>query len=230
MAFLNGTFTKHLNARHDGWDGPVFRGRFSSKPVECEDYLRELLVYIHLNPVAARLVKRPDDECWTSHRAYMGLASRPPWLQVDEVLDLFGGRQVLEQKLLDTVRGAEPWPADRALDLAAFWAGKKPIAPRQAPPPEVAPASVEQILDRVSACTGVAVDALGSRVRGRHGSPARRFAIWALAGETDLTQERIGALFGMSAAHVSQTLASARRAEPGPQIKAWMAVWGEEGK
>lgn len=226
MAFLNGMFTKHMNARHDGWDGPVFRGRFSSKLVEHEPYLVELLAYIHLNPVSARLVKRPDDECWTSHRAYMGLMSCPPWLQVDALLALYGGRAVLDQRLQQIMLGAEAWPADRALDLAAFWAGKEPASPSESPwQAEDGQAGAEQVLARVSALTGVEAEALAEGVRGRRGNPARRFAIWALARGTTLTHKQIGALLGMTPAHVSQTLTGTRTSEPGPALAGWMAAW-----
>jgi len=59
--------------------------------VEDEEYLRYLLAYIHLNPIEARLVIRLDSECWTSHRAYLGKESVPPWLSVETFLHLFSG-------------------------------------------------------------------------------------------------------------------------------------------
>ena len=225
MAFLNGMFTKRLNARHGGWDGPVFRGRFQSKLVVDERYLVELLVYIHLNPVAARLVKRPDDECWTSHRAYMGLDKRPDWLQVGELLDLVGGRELLDERLLRIRRGADAWPAQRELDLASFWASLEPSGNDPAPLPAFVSPPAEEVLARVSDLTGVTRDALAKPIRGRKGNPARRFAIWALTQRTTLSHVRIGELFGMSGAHVAQVLFTVRKAEPGPEIEAWKRAW-----
>ena len=52
MRHLNGVYTQRLNRLHD-WDGPVFRGRFKSQLVTEEAYRRELVAYIHLNPVRA---------------------------------------------------------------------------------------------------------------------------------------------------------------------------------
>ena len=226
MAFLNGMFTKHLNARHQGWDGPVFRGRFGSKLVEREDYLLDLLAYIHLNPVAARLVKRPDNECWTSHRAYMGLVERPKWLQADELLGLYGGREVLDQRLLRIRTGAEDWPANRELDAATFWAEREPATPPRAAEAAPEDLTIEEVLAKVCAHCGVERTALDEKTRGRRGNPPRRFAIWALARETTLTHARIGAVFGMATAHVSQVLARTRQADPGPEIGAWITAWG----
>jgi hypothetical protein len=135
---------------------------------------------------------------------------------------------LLERKLLDTIQGADPWPADRALDLATFWAGREPASPPETPWSDDAGASTEQVLARVCALTGVAADDLSRGIHGRRGNPARRFAIWALARDTNLTHKQIGALFRMSAVHVSQTLASARRAVPGPEIMGWISAWGDE--
>jgi putative transposase len=52
-------------------------------------YLLELVRYIHLNPVRARMVKRPEDYVWTGHLSY--LADREEDL-IDEgfVLDQLG--------------------------------------------------------------------------------------------------------------------------------------------
>ncbi len=69
-----------LNRLH-GWDGAVFRGRFKSQLVTDEAYLGHLLAYLHLNPVRAHLVSRPDEPSWTSHRPYLGLDRPPPLVE-----------------------------------------------------------------------------------------------------------------------------------------------------
>ncbi len=235
MAFLNGQYTKKLNARHPDWDGPVFRGRFQSKLVEDERYLVELLAYIHLNPVAARLVKRPDDECWTSHRAYIGLDMPPSWLHTADLLRAVGGPDVLTAMLLRIVRSEDRWPAQRQLDLASFWASaevprvgqasgtdvtSKPVKPFRSP-------TAEDILACVCELTGTAREAIEAGIPGRRGNPARRFAIWALAAESTLTQAQIGALFGMSGSHVGQVLGTLRRGKVDELVAAWMERWDE---
>ena len=45
--------------------------------------------YIHLNPVAAGLVRSPEDWPWSSARAYLGLVPAPKWLHAHTILDMF---------------------------------------------------------------------------------------------------------------------------------------------
>jgi hypothetical protein len=55
-------------------------------------YLLELVRYIHLNPVRARVVKRPEDYVWTGHLSYLGKREED---LIDEgfVLDQLGGNR-----------------------------------------------------------------------------------------------------------------------------------------
>jgi REP element-mobilizing transposase RayT len=56
---LAGRFTREMN-RQQGWDGPIFRGRFRSQFIEEESHLRQVVPYLHLNPVRAGLVVLPQ--------------------------------------------------------------------------------------------------------------------------------------------------------------------------
>lgn len=40
--------------------------------IDAENYLLELVRYIHLNPVRAGIVGDSEDYRWSSHRAYLG--------------------------------------------------------------------------------------------------------------------------------------------------------------
>ena len=53
--------------------GHLFQGRFKSILVDDATYLKELIRYIHLNPVRAGMVTDPRDYLWSSHNAYIGL-------------------------------------------------------------------------------------------------------------------------------------------------------------
>ena len=55
-----------------------------------EEGAARLIEYIHCNPVRAGVVSRPNDNDWTSHRAYTGAARRPSWLDVECGLELGG--------------------------------------------------------------------------------------------------------------------------------------------
>jgi hypothetical protein len=85
---LHAGFATWLNATQ-GRLGPVFADRHRSLTFEGESAAL-LLAYIHNNPVRAGLVRDPVDSRWTSHRAYLGLAAAPPWLDVELGLHLCG--------------------------------------------------------------------------------------------------------------------------------------------
>lgn len=88
---LCGVYAQRFNLRH-GRDGPLFRGRFKAILVEAEEYLLQVSRYIHLNPIAANLVRRPEQYRWSSYRGYLRPGSGPEWLSVREVLGRFGSR------------------------------------------------------------------------------------------------------------------------------------------
>jgi putative transposase len=111
MRHINGIYTQWLNFVMK-WDGPLFRGRFTSQLVEEEEYLRLLMAYIHLNPLNARLAKRLDSDAWTSHRAYLGKDSPLPWLNTQFITGLFGGAAALHAFVWTVYTKAIEYPDD----------------------------------------------------------------------------------------------------------------------
>lgn len=81
-------YTRFYNWRHDTI-GHLFQGRFKSILVDNQRYLKELIRYIHLNPVRAKLVNDPLDYHWSSHQAYL-MKHEFTWLARDDGLHLFG--------------------------------------------------------------------------------------------------------------------------------------------
>jgi len=65
--------------------------------VEKENYLLELSRYIHLNPVRANVVKKPENYLYSSIHYYLRGRTKPSWLDVEYVLSTFG-RNSLEQR------------------------------------------------------------------------------------------------------------------------------------
>jgi putative transposase len=88
MRHLNGVYTQRRN-RLLKRDGPLFRGRFKAILVDAENYLLHVSRYIHLNPVEANLVKKPEAYPWSSFRHYCSRENRLSWLTTDEVLSRF---------------------------------------------------------------------------------------------------------------------------------------------
>lgn len=71
--------------------GHLFEGRFKAFLVERDRHLLELVRYIHLNPVRARMVADPAEYPHSSHLAYLGQAAYP-FLSTDWVLSQFASQ------------------------------------------------------------------------------------------------------------------------------------------
>src|SRR5919106_2076133 len=84
-------YTRWVNKRQ-GRVGHLFQGRYKAILVEAESYLLELVRYIHLNPVRARLVEEPAAYRWSGHRTYIGQAP-VSWLTTDWVLSHLAGTE-----------------------------------------------------------------------------------------------------------------------------------------
>ncbi|MEE8445842.1 MAG: transposase [Alphaproteobacteria bacterium] len=80
-------YTRRVNLRED-WRGHLWQGRFASFPMD-ERHLLAAARYVELNPVRAKLVKRPEDYAWSSARAH--LAGRDDRLvKAGALLDIVG--------------------------------------------------------------------------------------------------------------------------------------------
>lgn len=80
-----------FNRRHRR-SGQLFQNRYKSIVCQEDAYLRELVRYIHLNPVRAGIVAALADlnyYAYCGHSALMGRKKRP-WQDVDYVLSYFG--------------------------------------------------------------------------------------------------------------------------------------------
>ncbi|MBI5465523.1 transposase [Candidatus Gottesmanbacteria bacterium] len=87
MQTINTAYTMYFNKKYSHV-GHVFQGRFHSIIVEKEPYLLEVSRYIHLNPVRAGLVTKPEDYSWSSYRTYLG-KEKNPLIDTQLVLQLF---------------------------------------------------------------------------------------------------------------------------------------------
>lgn len=75
MRRLNGGYAQWFNKKHDR-RGYLFQDRFKSVLCQGMDYARELVRYVHLNPLRARIVdslKELETWKWSGHRFLLGL-------------------------------------------------------------------------------------------------------------------------------------------------------------
>ncbi len=115
MQWLGGRYTQATNDRCDR-DGPIFRGRFSSKLVTTDPYLLWVTRYIHRNPLDIAGVRRPSDYCWSSYRAYLGHRAPASFLDLDAVLSLFDNDRDAIRRFTETDAHAIDADSDAIVD------------------------------------------------------------------------------------------------------------------
>lgn len=88
MRHINGAYTTYFNVKRKR-AGHLFQGRFKAILVEADKYALELSRYIHLNPVRAGMVLRPEEYRWSSYNSYIGQGAASSWLKMETILDYF---------------------------------------------------------------------------------------------------------------------------------------------
>ena len=89
MQHINGAYTSYFNVKRKR-SGHLFQGRYKAIVIEADEYVQELSRYIHLNPVRANMVVRPEEYRWSSYLDYIGVRKRPDWLETSCIHDHFG--------------------------------------------------------------------------------------------------------------------------------------------
>jgi REP element-mobilizing transposase RayT len=90
-------YTQYMN-RNLKRTGHLFQGRFKAILVDENNYLLELVRYIHLNPLRVNLVADPDHYRWSSHMSYRHSVDTA-WLTTDWVLSQFNSDRKLAKEL-----------------------------------------------------------------------------------------------------------------------------------
>ncbi len=89
----------YYNRRHRRW-GHLFQNRYKSIICDEDAYFKELVRYIHLNPLRAKLVKnlsKLERYRWSGHGVIMGKV-KYDWQDRDYVLRWFGQKEGAAQK------------------------------------------------------------------------------------------------------------------------------------
>ncbi|MDP8248132.1 MAG: transposase [Candidatus Tritonobacter lacicola] len=71
MRNILNSYARYFNIKHKR-KGPLWEGRFKNVLVKTDEQLLHLTRYIHLNPVTASLVSKPEDWLASSYREYIG--------------------------------------------------------------------------------------------------------------------------------------------------------------
>ncbi len=95
MRHINGAYTTYFNVKRKR-SGHLFQGRYKAILVEADKYATELSRYIHLNPVRAGIVAKPEEYEWSSYRQLIGMAEARIWLTTKFILGYFRGSRARE--------------------------------------------------------------------------------------------------------------------------------------
>ncbi len=211
--------------------GHLFQNRYKSVLCDEDAYLLQLVRYVHLNPVRARIVDGPEHYEWSSHNDYLGEYPRA-WLDTAEVLERIGGFRAYRRFVADGVeegqrpdlcgsttrrqwpRSTSPTPAperSRNLWFGGQVLGDNHFATRAAKRTkvdrevryELEGADLPELARRVARATGVEVEALVNRGRSREVCEARRALVELAVVKKGIRPVEVARYLGISRASVA---------------------------
>lgn len=201
--------------RHRRRRGHLFQGRYKAEMIEDESYYWTVSRYIHLNPVRAGLVERPEQWEWSSYPGYVERDRRRTWVAHEVLLAAWRGEHggtdpVGDYRLFVEAGLAEP-PASPFRDAFGGWVlGSAQFierlrtlaGPVSADPPapearQLAGLQPEAICAAVAEFYGLDPSVLTHR-----GDPhvARAVAAWLCRRHTEATLHQLAARLGLSRA------------------------------
>lgn len=81
--------------------GHIFEGNFKVVRIESNEQLLHVSRYIHLNPVTAYLVERPEDYIYSSYAAYINRVVLSKFVDTDSILGQFRSRSIYKRFVED---------------------------------------------------------------------------------------------------------------------------------
>ncbi len=87
---LFNAYAKAINKKYNR-SGSLFQRKFRRVKIDSEEYLREVIIYINLNPVYHRFVSTPKDYKYSSYNALV--SDKPTLLEREEVIELFDSKE-----------------------------------------------------------------------------------------------------------------------------------------
>ncbi len=85
MHYVNATYTGYFNKKYKRI-GHLLQGRYKGILIEKDRYLLSVSRYIHLNPIRAKMVKKPEEYRWSSYPEYAGKKQGKGWLTSEWIL------------------------------------------------------------------------------------------------------------------------------------------------
>lgn len=212
MQSLLFAYASYFNRRY-GEVGHLFQGRYKAILCDKDAYLLELIRYIHLNPVRARVAKSPEDYAWSSHRSYLGKGERH---LIDEgfVLDQFGASRSLARRryrqfVWERISGEREEKYYRVKDQR-YLGGDEFInrieMEKEGLMDGVYDITLEAISDEASRVMGIRKEKLYSLTRDREGAYGRGIVAYLARVISDYSVKEIGEHFRRSPVAMSEAI------------------------
>lgn len=210
MRHVNGVYTQRYNRLHR-YDGQLFRGRFKAILVEQENYLLELVRYIHRNPLRAGLVEKLDAYPWSSHPGYLSSSKIWNWLHKDLILGMLSAKghrrkaylQFMAMEDSEKLQGLlerKKWPVMLGSEVFVSWVKQTFFEQKkhqQVPESLQLAPERERIFKEVCEAYGIEKKELFHATRGRSNEP-RNVAIFLCRTLRNESLIDIGRTFGMT--------------------------------
>jgi REP element-mobilizing transposase RayT len=234
MQWFGVTYTRRFNDRHSR-RGHLFEGRFKSIVVQNDAYIMQLSCYIHRNPVRAGMVKRLADYRWSSHLAYAYGKAAPEWLSTELILGQLTGndrhrnyREKVQRYSNEEKRLWEDFRHGTFLGSKKFVEKIRRLYLPDTPHSEI-PAQKElagnidsaTVLKKAAKFLNCNIDRFvqSNRIVGSE-KDNRDLLIYLIWKNGSSTNEKIGALFGLTYSSVSHSIQSVKsRLKKDPELK-----------
>lgn len=214
-------YSLYFNRRHQRV-GHLFQNRYKSEALSRESHYRELVRYIHLNPIRAGTVSSLEELAgylWTGHRRIVS-GNGADWQDLESIRDMFHSpRRTWQQEYVDFLAaGIRTSPAPGRSEVDRFQIRpdlvEQGILPANAALP---PARYFQILETVSAKTGISPAGMSGKGGSAQIVRARRLLLSICREELKIPTATIARWIGVPTYSAWYLLRSAPH-NPGPRL------------
>jgi len=100
MRRINSMYTRYFNKKYN-YIGHLFQAKYFSELIQSDKQILEASRYVHLNPVKAQIVSRPEEYQWASYRIFIGEKSE--FVNTEIILSYFeySNRQKLYKEFVE---------------------------------------------------------------------------------------------------------------------------------
>lgn len=204
MQGLQQSYTQYFNRVHHKV-GHLFQGRYKAIICQKDDYLLELVRYIHLNPVRSNLVQRPEQYLYNGHRLYLE-GKGTEVIEVGPVLKLLGGRKGYRRFVLDGLGSGhkeEYYETEDQRFLGTEDFGERVKEKVQKERKEKGRKSLQVMVQELARRLKTTPEVLTGPDRSWSVSRVRGFVMYVLTRRLRFSVKEIGACFGRDATSVS---------------------------